>query len=186
MTVGAITNLLVNRLKHPLLSAFHILMWSEKWLIIGRHILYLCPPKQFKYKSSLRVFWLPVCQCTGNIFPSFKVILLGHCHIWALSVHFSLCMLALEGFLQSWVSNFSFPSPVIMLKRTQVCWQGPPARDGSHTTGTPRGTPVTAKPEVRSQEGKPEGGKQESELMTDAPSRKITELFVLEELLKIT
>lgn len=78
MTVGAITNLLVNRLKHPLLSAFHILMWSEKWFIIGRHILYLCPPKQFKYKSSLRVFWLPVCQCTGNIFPSFKVILLGH------------------------------------------------------------------------------------------------------------
>lgn len=36
-------------------------------------------------------------------------------------------------------------------------------------------SPAMAKCEVRSQEGKPRGGKKESELVRDAPSRRITE-----------
>lgn len=101
MTVGAITILLVNSPKNPLLSAFHIFIWSEKWLIIGSHILYLCLPKQFKYKSSSGVFWLPVCQCTGNIFPSFKVI--------------SLCDLSYMGYFCAFFSVYVGPGRIFAI-----------------------------------------------------------------------
>lgn len=158
---------------------------------MGRYILCLCPLKQLKHKFSLRLFWLPVCQCTGNICPSFKEILLCDLsYMGCFCAFISLCMFALEGFLRPWICHFSFPSPVIMLKGTSVSLQGPPARSGPHSPGTPRGL-FTCYGQIWCQEpGGKTWGREEGIWAQDTCSQqkdhRIKELFVFEEPIKIT